>query len=265
MNKHKTKKIVGALAITITTLGLTACDPSSMVGQVTGESHCKPGPIVDVIADVSPSTLVQRAPDGPYELAVMDAATHTAGRCGTLYAVAADGDAIANGRWAIDGKSFDATVRLDGELGSAAREQNARKLKPLVRKLLGTKSEAYAAGTDILGSLTRLAEAQPGIRRDSKRPKVIVLVSDGVLYVRGHYSMYKTPLNTVRRRKKFLARLRRGGEIPNLKGWTVHAAGIGIGIHNRETARWVLRFWRDQLIPATGATVGSIDSTLRFL
>lgn len=264
MSTHITGHAAAVIAAVLAALSLTACSSESLIGQMNGESHCKPGPVVDVVADISPSTSTQRRPGGPYEDAVMAAAGHVAGACGTLFAVAADGDAIANGRWAIDGRTFETTIGLDGELGAAARQRNASRLEPLVRRLLTMKPTSYEDGTDILGDLSRLASAQPGIAPAAARRKEIVLVSDGVLYVKGHYSMYKTPLNTRRRRERFLRRLRRGGEIPDLRGWTIDAAGIGIGIHNRETARWVLRFWREQLIPATGARVGSIDSTLRF-
>ena len=92
----------------------------------------------------------------------MKAATYAAEKCGTLFASAADGDAIATGRWAIDGDTFDAAVGLDGQLGAAARGRNAQKLKPLVRKLLTTKPIGYTTGTDMLGGFDAAGRCSAG-------------------------------------------------------------------------------------------------------
>ena len=55
------KKVAAVAAAFMATVGLAACQPSDIANQVTGESHCRPGPTVVVLTDISPSTLVQRA------------------------------------------------------------------------------------------------------------------------------------------------------------------------------------------------------------
>ena len=43
----------------------------------------------------------------------------------------------------------------------------------------------------------------------------------------------------------------------------MYLAGLGLGISNRETAKAVIRFWKE-LVPLTGAKLRSTDASLRF-
>ena len=52
-------------------------------------------------------------------------------------------------------------------------------------------------------------------------------------------------------------------KLPKLAGFDVYLAGLGLGISNRETAKAMIRFWKE-LVPLTGAKLRSTDASLRF-
>jgi hypothetical protein len=247
--------LVSALAIV-----LGGCATADIENTFVGKTGCDPGPIVFATPDTSASTLPQRGPGGPYEKALVDRVVPSvAAACGTLYAAPADGDAIANAQWVIDDRSFKQIVRGNTNLDETARARKAKKdLAPRVRELLHMR---ISNGSDLLGVMQRVAIAARGT--DPARKKVLILQTDGVIVVPGHISAYKSPLNTADRRKKFLGRLKRGDEIPDLTGFDVFVGGLGVGVGNRETAKGVIKLW-NELIPMTGARLVSADSTLRY-
>ena len=167
------------------------------------------------ITDVSDSTKVR--PDGLYEDGVEKLIAETAKGCGELYAAPlVDGNAIGNtAGWTIDGRTFrEITLGGNSELGAAAREKKAtEELSPKVRTLLTTKS---TNGSDALGAMRRVALAADSTA-DGRRKKLVVFF-DGVLYLPGHYSLYKTPIDTPERLKKLIDRPQAGRRDPRPRG-----------------------------------------------
>lgn len=263
MSKQTTnrKGIAAAAAILVTT-ALAGCGPITDAETFINGAPCKPGPVVYAITDVSGSTAKLRQPGGLYETGVDKVITETAKSCGELFAAPLiDGNAIGNtAGWVIDGKTFrQITLGGNNELSAAARAEKAKQeLGPKVHALLTTKT---TNGSDGLGAMRRVALAAASTAKG--RARKLVMFFDGVLYLPAHYSMYKTPINSPERRKKFIARLKRGGEIPDLTGFEVQIAGLGVGISNRETAKAVIEFW-EELIPRTGARLVAADSSLRY-
>jgi hypothetical protein len=255
-----TKLGAAATAATLIALMLSACQATHAVETFVSGEPCRDGPTVWLVPDVSGSTAALRKPGGLYTRAVETVITKTAESCGALYAGAVAGNGI-NTDWMIDGSEFRHTIGGNAELGAAARAQKAKQeLFPKVRALLTTKD---TQGSDFLGVMRRVSEAADSLPKDQHKRLTLILVFDGVLYLPGHYSLYKTPINTPARRKKFIARLKRGDDIPKLNGFDVYLAGLGVGVSNREIAKAVIRFWKE-LVPLTGAKLRSTDASLRF-
>jgi hypothetical protein len=254
--------MAAAAAILLLTATTAGCSELDGVGEFVNGKDCTSGPVVYTITDVSDSTKALRRPAGLYETGVKKVIAETARDCGELYAAPlVDGNAIGNtAGWTIDGTSFrEITLGGNSDLGAAAREKKAtEELGPKVRTLLTTKS---TNGSDALGALRRVALAADSTANG--RHKQLVIFFDGVLNLPGHYSLYKTPIDTPERLTKFIDRLKRGGEIPDLKGFDVYIAGLGVGVSNRETAKAVITFW-ERLIPLTGARLRSADASLRY-
>jgi hypothetical protein len=249
-----------AAAATVLALLLSACGATQTAETFVGGGPCKAGPTVWLVPDVSGSTAALRKPGGLYATAVKTAITTTAESCGALYAGAVEGNGI-NTDWIIDGQAFRQTIGGNAQLSAAARAHKAeQELFPKIPALLTTKD---AQGSDFLGVMRRVSEAARSLPSEQRQRPTLILVFDGVLYLPGHYSLYKTPINTPARRAKFIARLRRGGELPKLTGFDVYLAGLGVGVSNRETAKAVLSFWK-ALVPLTGARLRSTDTSLRF-
>ena len=91
-----------------------------------------------------------------------------------------------------------------------------------------------------------------------------MLSSAGAIHIPNVASVDGTPIDTARRRRNFVARMRQAGAIPRLNGWTVVLAGVGSGVNDRNLAANLRLLWSDYLVPAMGANVGSIDSSLRL-
>jgi len=253
---------VGAAATAATLVGLllSACQATQAVETFVNGEPCKNGPTVWLVPDVSGSTAALRKPGGLYAKAVETAITKTAESCGALYAGAVEGNGI-NTAWTIDGTEFRQTIGGNANLGAAARAQKAKQeLFPKIPALLATTN---TRGSDFLGVMRRVSEAADSLPDDQRKRLTLILVFDGVLYLPGHYSLYKTPIDTPARRKKFIARLKRGDDIPKLKGFDVYLAALGVGVSNRETAKAVIRLWQE-LVPLTGARLRSTDASLRY-
>lgn len=250
-----------AVAVAVA-IALAGCEPVTEAETFINGEPCKPGAAVYAITDVSGSTAALRQPGGLYEAGVKKVIAETAKTCSTLFAAPlVDGNAIGNPvGWVIDDKTFrQITLGGNDELGVAARQKAAMDtLGPKVRTLLTTKT---TNGSDGLGAMRRVALAAASIA--AGRPKRLVMFFDGVLNLRGQYSLYETPINTPARRKKFINRLKRADEIPTLTNFDVYLAGLGVGVSNRETAKAVIRLWQE-LVPLTGARLRSTDASLRF-
>lgn len=259
-NIERTRVRVTATAVTLLAILLVGCSTAAIEENIVGTQQCDPGPIVYTVVDTSDSTEQQRARGAAYQEALMNAVIpETARMCGDLFATAADGNAIANGRWIIDGAQFRQTAGGNKTVAAEGRARKAQKdLGRHVQQLLRAHS---TNGSDVLGALQRVAVTAKDV--PAGRRKVIVLLTDGVLVVKGHYSAYKTPLNTRERRKKFIARLRAGAELPDLRGVEVFLGGVGVGVGNRETAKAIIATWTT-LVGEAGGELESIDSTLRF-
>jgi hypothetical protein len=258
--KKITNPGAAATAAALVAIMLSACQATHAVETFVSGEPCKDGPTVWLVPDVSGSTAALRKPGGLYARAVETAITKTAESCGALYAGAVDGNGI-NTDWTIDGSEFKQTIGGNAALGAAARAQKAKQeLFPKIKTLLMTQD---TQGSDFLGVMRRVSEAAGSLPTEQRKRLTLILVFDGVLYLPGHYSLYKTPINTAARRKKFIARLERGDDIPKLNGFDVYLAGLGVGVSNRETAKAVMRLWQE-LVPLTGARLRSTDASLRF-
>lgn len=250
-------KGVAAVAATLITLTLSACSPSQIERAFIGQKQCTGGPKVLTVTDTSGSTRHERAPAGLYESGEMAVIEETAAACGALYATTADGNAVADGRWDIDGTQFTQALG-NQQLGEAERVQAGKKLLPEVRNMLRLTP---TAGTDILGALDRAQLALAAIKGGQQ--EIVYVETDGVLNVagRGGYSLYQVPIDTPRRRAKFIDRLRVAGEIPDLGGAKVVLEGIGVGVGDRRLARAVVVLWQ-QLVPAMNGHLVSIDAAV---
>jgi hypothetical protein len=82
-------------------------------------------------------------------------------------------------------------------------------------------------------------------------------------HVPGRYSVYRTPIDTPERRRRFVARLMAKGELPDFGDRAdVYIGGLGLGL-KREKARDVIALWQ-LIVPAMHARLRSADATLRF-
>lgn len=249
-------KSVAAMLVAVSlSVSISACSPQGIV-QAFEPSKCDSGPIVETISDTSGSTRRQRGRNGAYEAAEMTAAEDAAAGCGELFATTADGNAVSDAGWVINGTQFDQALG-DRKLSEAARVHAARRLLPKVRRLLQLTP---TAGTDLLGALQRVALASNALSHRSRKVEIFI-ESDGVLNVPGSggYSLYRTPVDTPRRRSEFVARLEAAGELPDLNGASVVLQGIGVGVGDRLLARSVIALWAD-LVPAMNGRLMSIDA-----
>jgi hypothetical protein len=263
MTKQKMLKIVTAAAAAVPMANFAyGCAAVGAAQKFIDGSRCKPGPVAYVVSDVSASTATLRVRGGLYEQGLDKVIVRTAEDCGELFAAPLlDGNAIGNrSGWTIDGRSFrNIAVGGNKQLSSAARGKLAKKeLLPKVRTLLTT---TQTNGSDALGAMQRVAMA--AATEAKGRSKKLFMFFDGALNLPGRYSVYETPIDTAKRRAKFIARLRADSELPQLRGFDVYLIGLGVGISNRTTAKGVIALWQE-LIPLTGGRLVSTDVTPRF-
>lgn len=240
---------------------LIGCSTAAIQNAIVGGGACRPGPVVYLIVDTSKSTDGQRRDGGPYERAAMKVVRGTARACGSLFAAPVDGNGVAYSEWKIDGKAFKEAFGGNEELNADSRVRNAqRELRPVVRELLHTH---VVAGSDILGALQRVALTTSTV--PSTRRRLLVLLSDGALFVRGRYDVYGRSVATVDGRRRFIDELRREDEIPDLSAFDgIYLSGLGIGMKGRNTALGTLKLWQQELVVAMRTQLKSADSTLRF-
>lgn len=255
------RRMVGwAAAAVVMALGLSACSQQQLVGFATGRTPHHASYWV-IAADTSGSTDRQTQLGGAYEQEIMAALVRAAQEQATVYAAAIDGNAVADAGWTINGVALRSEAGGgNAQLAAAARVQLARGLRPRVRALLRSRP---TNGSDILDGLLRVA--QLGRDLPVGAPKTLVVVSDGAVNIAGFggYDAYSQPPDSPAVRHGLIAQFRRGGELPRLRGWRVYLGGIGVGIGNRSTARGVIALW-EELIPAMGAKLAAINSTLAF-
>jgi hypothetical protein len=240
-------------------VSFTACAPTKLTAFVTGKGTYRLSAWT-ILADTSGSTATQTKPGGVYEHEIM-AALETAARMqATVYASAVDGNAIADGSWEINRVELRSTRTSNAKLAERARARKARHLRGQVQHLLASRP---TSGSDLLGGLQDVARFGRSLPKGL--PKTLVLLTDGALNLSrfGGYDIYTNPPDAPDMRRRLIARFKREGELPNLSGWKVYLGGIGVGIGDRATARAVLELW-EALIPATGATLVQINSTLAF-
>jgi hypothetical protein len=257
MSMHTKSTMTPCWAAVLLALCLSSCGRE--IESIVKPPRCKPGPVVFIIPDVSGSTETQTVIGGPYEQAMMAGLKHAARACGDVYSAPADGNAIGNGAWVIDGKTFRLTIGGSADHSAKAREQSAKELLPIVQRELRMRG---AGGTDVLGAALRIQTTIDSLR--TSRPIEVILITDGALAVSGAYSMYTTRLDTPARRRRFVAELARRGELPDYK-WraALYIAGLGIDLPKRDKARDIIRTW-EILVPAMHARLRSADSTLRI-
>jgi hypothetical protein len=258
--KKMTEIGVAAAAATLLALSLAGCGATNAALTFLNGGGCKPGPTVYLVPDVSGSTTALRQPGGLYTTTVEAAVTGTAKACGSLYAGTVEGNGL-NTSWIIDGKAFRQTIGGNAALGAAARAEKARQdVFPKISTLLTTKD---TPGTDLLGVMSRVADAASGLPPGQRHQLTLVLLTDGVLNLPGRYSLYTTPIGTPVERQAFIARLRASGEIPRLTGFDVYLPGLGLGVANRDLAKAVIELWQE-LVPLTGARLRSVDGSLHL-
>jgi hypothetical protein len=249
---------LAAAATIAAALALPGCQTSEISGAFTGAQECK-GPIVFLLADTSRSTDDERVAGGLYERAGLKVLTETARQCGELFAAPLDGNAVANGEWVIDGEQFRARIGGNEQLGELARVEKARELQPALRQLLRQRA---SRGSDVLGALQRAALTARALPTD--RRKLVVLLSDGAIVVGSRLNLYAEAPQTGGARRLFIARLRRLGELPDLRGFDgVYLAGLGVGVSNRVAAKAIVELW-PALITAAGGRLEAADTSLRF-
>lgn len=252
-------RALGAALVLALVVALSGCSAAQTVQNELGIGGNCSGPTTAVIPDVSASTAVLRK-DGTMAEQAIKAMRWTAQRCGVAFMAPADGAAIANGKWVIDDEDFKSAgfEDLGGKAGELVRKGAADREVKKIQEAIAAKPKA--AGSDLLGAVTRLADAD----LPKGTENVLVLITDGAINVPGVASVYATPIDTERRRKKFVARLKAAGEIPDLEGWTVYVTGVGLGVGDRNLAANLRRLWRDEIVPAMNAKLGGIDSSLRL-
>lgn len=250
--------VLAALVGVVATL--TSCSTGQLAAFVSGKQGYWPSYWV-IEADTSGSTAAQARRGGAYEQEVMSALDQAARNQATVYGGAIDGNSVGDASWQINGVSLRSSAGGgNARLAEAARVRSAGELRGKARQLLATHP---TNGSDILGALQRVA--QLGHSLPSGAHKMLVLLTDGALNLSrfGGYDVYTHPPDTPAARRRLIARFRREGELPELSGWKVYLGGIGVGIGNRTTARAVVELW-EALIPATGARLVQINSTLAF-
>lgn len=258
--KRLASVVAVTVAIALPAVTLTACSEQQLVAFATGKSPYHPNYWV-IRADTSGSTAPQTGRGGSYEAQIMAALAQAARQQATVFAAPIDGNAIGDATWQIDGARLrSAAEGGNARLTEAARVRRAGGLRTQVRTLLGTRP---TNGSDILGSLQQVA--QLGRDLPAAAPKTLLLLTDGAINLSrfGGYDIYTNPPDTPTARRELIARFRREGELPKLSDWRVYLGGIGIGIGDRRTARAVVALW-EALIPATGAQLMQINSTLAF-
>jgi hypothetical protein len=257
---RKIKQLMGlALAVGLTVF-LSACSSQQLSSFVSGKTSSRPSYWV-VQADTSGSTAPEAKLGGTYEGEVM-AALSQAGRAhATVYAGAVDGNGIGDAAWLIDGVPLSSSAGGgNARLAESARVREAQGVRPQVRKLLASRP---TNGSDILGSLQQVARLSSNLPAGA--PRTLVLLTDGAINLSrfGGYDIYANPPRTPAERRTLIAQFRHEGELPRLLGWRVYLGGVGVGIGDRSTARDVVALW-EVLIPATGAQLVQINSTLAF-
>jgi hypothetical protein len=239
---------------------LSACSEQQLASFVGGKVAYYPSYWV-VEADTSGSTAPEAKLGGTYEKEVMAALAHAGRAQATVYAGAMDGNAIGDAAWPIDGVPLRSSAGGgNARLAESARVRKAAGLRPQVRNLLASRP---TNGSDILGSLQQVA--QLGRDLPAGAPRTLVLLTDGAINLSrfGGYDIYTNPPDSPAARRALIARFKQEGELPKLDGWKVYLGGIGVGIGDRRTARAVVSLW-EALIPATGAQLVQINSTLAF-
>jgi len=232
----------------VTALLLAGC---GVGGELTGAAPASaPGPVTVIVADVSGSTLARRS---EYVSDAMTAIVATAELGGRVYLSTVDGLATDDS-WLIADRGFDTTIGgANQELARAARRVNAKRLRPRVERLVHRRGRG---GTDLLEMLTNVRRLLCTLPDKERR---VVLITDGAV-VAGGVNLYRSPPLTVAARTRLIARLHRSGEIPpNLtcdvgSPVRVWLSGLGVGIHRREVAIAVRRFFI-QAVESTGAVV----------
>jgi hypothetical protein len=258
--KKMTQIGVAAAAATLLALVLGGCGATSAALTLLNGGPCQRGPTVFLVPDVSGSTAALRQPGGLYSQAVETAIAATARSCGSLYAGRVEGNGLDT-TWTIDGKEFRQTIGGNDALGAAARAEKAKQdIFPKISALLTTKR---TPGTDLLGVMSRVSDAAVSLPADQRHQLTLILLTDGVLNLPGHYSLYSTPIGTPVERQAFIARLRASGEIPDLTGFDVYLPWLGVGVTNRDLAKAVIELWQE-LIPLTGGRLRSVDGSLHL-
>lgn len=239
---------------------LSACSEQQLASFASGKVPYQASYWV-VKADTSGSTAPETKPGGAYEREIMAALAQAGRNQATVYAGMIDGNAIGDAAWPIDGFS----LRSGGGGGNArlaesARVRRASGLRGQVQRLLASRP---TNGSDILGALQQVA--QLGRDLPASAPKTLVLLSDGAINLSkfGGYDIYTDPPDSPAARRALIARFKQEGELPRLAGWKVYLGGIGVGIQDRRTAKAVVALW-EALVPATGAELAGINSTLAF-
>jgi len=258
MSKIKHVLILAALAFVAVLF--TACSQQQVASFVTGTSTYRPSYWV-IEADTSGSTESQTERGGRYEKEVRAALAQAAQAQATVFASAIDGNAIGDAAWQIDGVQLRSSAGGGNvRLAEAARVRRAGGLHGQVRRLLASRP---TSGSDILGALQQVARLSRDLPAGA--PKTLVLLTDGAINLGrfGGYDIYNEPPDTPAARRALVARFEGEGELPHLAGWKVYLGGIGVGIGDRRTARAVVALW-EALIPATGAHLVQINSTLAF-
>ncbi len=254
------RRTTAAAALAVFCASLMGCSQQQLASFVTGKAPVRPSYWV-VEADTSGSAASQGHKGGPYEQEIMGALAEAAREQATVYGGAIDGNAVGDASWQIDGVPLISSAGGgNARLAEAARVRRTVGLREKVRQLLATRP---TNGSDILGALQRVAQLGRSLPKGA--PKTLVLLSDGAINLSrfGGYDVYAHPPDTPAIRRGLIAQFRAERELPDLSGWRVCLGGIGVGVGDRSTARAVVELW-EALIPATGATLVQINSTLAF-
>jgi hypothetical protein len=255
---------IGSLRLVVATIAVTAalagCSQTQLTGLVTGHTATRPTVWV-VEPDTSGSTTPQTRIGGPYEHEIVSALAEAAREEATVYGAPIDGNAIADAGWLIDGIRLKSTGGGgNAKLAELARIRRASGLRRVVRQMLRTRP---TNGSDILGALQGVSRFGRTVPPGTE--KVAVLLTDGAINISGSggYDIYTTPPDTREERKAVIARFKREGELPDLRGWKIYLGGVGVGISNRRTARATVLLW-NELVTTMHATLTEESATLAF-
>jgi len=261
MKTYALMNYLGIMATTavvaIPATGLAGCGVHDLTGGPVEHKA-----LTAVIPDNTGSTAPFRRPGGPYENDTMTVLDATARDGGTAYLTTVDGEAVRDGTWEINGKTFATPFGGgNGTVGAGIREEQAQRLRPRVRQIIGRTGRA---GTDLpFRMIARLMAAYPDRRR------AVVLMTDGAVNLPGVLDFYRHPPLTEVDRQHVIARLRQTGELPPLNGGVggpvkVWIAGLGRGVPGRRTAEAILPMWRE-LVAATGGRLIAEDADLHLV